>query len=124
MLSFFDLRAMARSCVAEPAVMSGIAIQKQLIFSNVFLTGMENLEMKFSIRDIEGNVLEEDNIVIGEDDTLVMCSNDIRAFRALMTLPKEEFKKVVGGYKKILEEGGGTILLPPGFSFKVIRREP
>lgn len=74
--------------------------------------------MKLQIQNIAGEVLSEDNLIIGENDLLILRTTTTRAFQYFMRLSKEEMRVFVKAF-----EEEKIVIIPPDVEIKVIRRE-
>jgi len=70
---------------------------------------------KFQLTDLEGNVLEETEVVLGEKDVLLLEKSDDMS----IAYAGEWFNNIT----KALSRKADIIVYPEGFTFKVLKKQ-
>ncbi|RJR46035.1 MAG: hypothetical protein C4576_11440 [Desulfobacteraceae bacterium] len=78
--------------------------------------------MKFQIQDMDGNVVEEANVVITKGDVLVLQFTDHAVFRSWASLPQTEKDKVMETWKRTAKGEAGVLVLPPEMKILVLHK--
>jgi len=83
---------------------------------------MGKIPITLQIQDPEGNVVKEKNITISTDDTLIFRFTDFHVYNNFIRMDPERRQEMFGTFKKAIDEGGGTLVLPPFCELQVLHK--
>lgn len=84
---------------------------------------MKEIPITLQMRDTDGNVVEERNLVVSEHDTLIWQFADAELYRRFLKLPDEEREGLLGQFSTAIKNGGGTIVCVPGTEIRVLHKD-